>query len=229
MTPIVQGVWMKASHPGKEVMSDAMRSLEITDGVVQTALYDVVEPPAPLTEMATNVGRLDVHVTPVANALALIEFSSLRACVAAEQAVRARTEGQLGEAAIALKAIFAKVSSVSGEQNRSYDRFAPVIQLGQFNMPTLELEFGLAEWYEVHRLEPFTHLVGGVRAHRFASICGPTKFGILYEYASVEAHLSFLDSLETRAHDPNDVMGGIVPRTIHLPISPTIGHRCSRA
>ena len=159
-------------------------------------------------------------------ALVLTEWDSVRAAVAAEKEVRGLPAEREGDGrSIVNRSLFIKSSPVVGKHDAEYDTFGPNIQLGQFNMPDAESEFALAEWYEVHRLEPFTHLDGSIRASRLSGIAGPTKFGVIYEFTSFDAHQGFLHGIEARSHDKNDVMGGIVPLTIHSWLSPAWGQR----
>ena len=226
MTPIIRGVWIASPAGTDDLSVQDVKTLEGIDGVTRAAVYEVLEPDENFKRMLNDVGHLDETPTTRPTALILTEWDSLRACVAAEHELRGLPAEREGEGrSIVNRSVFAKISTVSGKHDAEYEEFGPNIQLGQFNMPDPESEFKLAEWYEVHRLEPFTHLDGSIRACRFSSICGPTKFGVLYEYVSREAHQEFLAGIETRAHDLNDPMGGIVPLTIHSWLSPAWGQR----
>jgi hypothetical protein len=117
-------------------------------------------------------------------------------------------------------------SAVAGVRDAEFPELGPIIQLGQFNMPDAADEWDLALWYEDQRLAPFATMAGGIRARRLAGVCGPTKFGVLYEFDTRETHRdAFVAVLEERAHRDDDEMGGVVRRTLHTAVSPSVGRR----
>ena len=226
MTSIIRGVWIASPAGTGDLSAADVKALEGIDGVVQAAVYEVIPPDDHFSSMLDNVGHLVEEKRDPPTALVLTEWDSLRASVAAEKELRALpVEREGGGRSVVNRALFIKTSPVIGKHDAEYDTFGPNIQLGQFNMPDSESEFALAEWYEVHRLEPFTHLDGSIRASRLSVIAGPTKFGVIYEFTSHEAHQGFLHGIEARSHDPNDEMGGIVPLTVHSWLSPAWGQR----
>lgn len=227
MTSIIRGVWIASEAGTGDLSEDDVASLNAVDGVTRAAVYELI----PRTEeekerSRTRVDHLDEVPGRQPTALVLTEWDSLRSCVHAEEALRELPVEREGVGRnVVNRSVLARVSSVFGKHDSEYPGFGPNIQLGQFNMPTQDAEFDLAVWYEDQRLEPFSHLDGVIRASRLSSIVGPTKFGVLYELVSREAHLAFIADLEERAHDPSDVMGGVVRVTIHSWLSPAMAQR----
>ena len=225
MASIIRGVWIASPAGTGDLSADDVKALEAIDGVVQAAVYEVIPPDehfaACSTTSATSTRRRATAHGPRAHRVGLGAGGRGRGEGGAGAARGAEGDGR----SIVNRSLFIKSSPVLGKLDAEYDSFGPNIQLGQFNMPDAESEFALAEWYEVHRLEPFTHLDGSIRASRLSGIAGPTKFGVIYEFDSFEAHQGFLHGIEARSHDENDVMGGIVPLTIHSWLSPAWGQR----
>jgi hypothetical protein len=227
MASIIRGVWVASAAGTGDLSADDVASLRAIEGVNRAAVYEVIpRTPEEKEKSQTRVDHLDEVPGPQPTALILTEWDSLRPCVHAEEALRKLPVEREGAGrSVVNRSVFARVSSVFGQHDADYPDFGPNIQLGQFNMPTQDAEFELSVWYEDHRLEPFSHLDGVIRASRLASIVGPTKFGVLYELISREAHLAFIANLEERAHDPNDEMGRVVRRTIHSWLSPAFAQR----
>ena len=227
MASIIRGVWIASAAGTGDLSAEDVASLTAVDGVTRAAVYELIpRTPEEQERSRTRVDHLDEVPGAQPTALVLTEWETLRSCVHAEDALRKLPVEREGAGrTVVNRSVLARVSSVFGKHDSEYPDLGPNIQLGQFNMPTQDSEFELSVWYEDHRLEPFSHLDGVIRASRLASIVGPTKFGVLYELVSREAHLAFIANLEERAHDPNDVMGRVVRRTIHSWLSPAFAQR----
>jgi hypothetical protein len=92
------------------------------------------------------------------------------------------------------------------------------VQLGTFNMHSIEDETEVDAWYTKHRLPMMRDVEGCVGARKLVSIAGWAKHGILYEFTGVEnpnGHFS----------DPNPWSGTVIRKLEHAPHSPTLGTR----
>ena len=78
----------------------------------------------------------------------------------------------------------------------------PVIQMGAFNMQTIDDEFELAAWYAQDRLMAIAGMRGAIGARKMVSIAGWAKHSVLYEFISHEARdKEFIKGLEGQAKD----------------------------
>ena len=91
----------------------------------------------------------------------------------------------------------------------------PALQLGLYSMDSPESERYLAWWYHHRRFVPFKSFEGGIRARWFAVVWGETKYCILYEFVTRQAHSEFIAKVESLAHDKSHVTGDLIPHTIH--------------
>ena len=109
----------------------------------------------------------------------------------------------------------------------------PAIQFGLFDMRSEDDRWNVNEWYRTRRLVPVRRLPGAIRARRYVSVAGgPAKFGILYEFVSLEARIEHFEPMNARDHEldapapgPDGVVTPrlIADRTVHPPMSPSIG------
>jgi hypothetical protein len=109
----------------------------------------------------------------------------------------------------------------------------PAIQFGLFDMRSEDDEWEVNEWYRTRRLVSVSTLPGAIRARRYVSVAGgPAKFGILYEFVSLEARIEYFEPMNARDHEldaPAPGSDGVVnprliaDRTMHPPMSPSIG------
>ena len=120
-------------------------------------------------------------------------------------------------------ALYREVSVTLGRATMRLTGFAPAIQLGTFDMESVEDERAISEWYRESRMPAFARIPGGIRARRLVSVWGLAKLGVLYEFVSLEARLEYFERLEGRAHDPGQPTAA--SRTIHPAFSPSIGER----
>jgi hypothetical protein len=109
----------------------------------------------------------------------------------------------------------------------------PAIQFGLFDMRSEDDEWEVNEWYRTRRLVSISTLPGAIRARRYVSVAGgPARFGILYEFVSLEARIEHFEPMNARDHEldaPAPGSDGVVnprliaDRTVHPPMSPSIG------
>lgn len=95
----------------------------------------------------------------------------------------------------------------------------PAIQIGTFNVNSLENEEELSSWYAQVRLPRLKKMEGCVGARLLISVSGWPKHGIMYEWTSVESLMKNF-STETIERSRNAVKS-----LIHSPGSPTLGNR----
>lgn len=125
--------------------------------------------------------------------------------------------------------ITAEVARRDGpEANRREGEFAPTacIQLGTFNIESIEAENEMLAWYADWRLPALGKLPGCVAIRELVSVSGWAKHGILYEFVSREARDAHFPKLK----DIYPAEGGVwspkaVVKLMHAPDSPVIGTR----
>ena len=101
----------------------------------------------------------------------------------------------------------------------------PFIQLGHFNVRSLEEEFDLCAWYAEYRLPTIASMPGAIAARKLVTVAGWVKHVILYEFVSAEAHhTNFMDH-EILAFTDGEWTNRVVKYTSHAPGSPSIGER----
>jgi hypothetical protein len=102
----------------------------------------------------------------------------------------------------------------------------PVIQMGGFNMKTIDDELELAAWYAQDRLMAMAGMPGCIGARKMVSIAGWAKHSVLYEFISHEARdKEFLKGLEGKTPENQEWSVRVINSTIHGPGSPSIAQR----
>lgn len=102
----------------------------------------------------------------------------------------------------------------------------PVIQMGAFNMQTIDDEFELAAWYAQDRLMAIAGMRGAIGARKMVSIAGWAKHSVLYEFISHEARdKEFIKGLEGQAPEDQEWSVSVINSTVHGPGSPSIAQR----
>ena len=102
---------------------------------------------------------------------------------------------------------------------------APFIQLGHFQVPTVEQEIDLSSWYANYRLPTITAMRGAVAARKMVTVAGWAKHVILYEFVSREAHEEHFMGHESLAFNDGEWTNRVVRYTQHAPGSPSIAAR----
>ena len=100
-----------------------------------------------------------------------------------------------------------------------------VIQLGNYNAASPEVEDDLGAWYSQERLPLLAKLPGCIGARKMLASVGEYKHAILHEFASLESREEHFSAHEAQARDPNTWMGRVRPQLTHAPRSPAIGSR----
>ena len=96
---------------------------------------------------------------------------------------------------------------------------AKAIQMGSYNMTSVENEIEIGKWYAQIRLPFVSEVKGAIRARKMVSTVGWAKHSVLYEFTSHEDRRNNI----VREFDPFSKK--TIGETIHAPGSPSIGHR----
>ncbi len=102
---------------------------------------------------------------------------------------------------------------------------APVIQLGNYNAPSPQVEDDLGGWYAQERFPLLAKLPGCVGARKLLAGVGLYKHAILHEFTSLEMRERHFAPHEAQRDDPDTWMGRVVPKLMHAPYSPAVGVR----
>jgi hypothetical protein len=102
---------------------------------------------------------------------------------------------------------------------------APVIQIGNYNAPSPQVEDDLGGWYAQERFPLLAKLPGCVGARKLLASVGLYKHAILHEFTSLEMREQHFAAHEAQRDDPDTWMGRVVPQLQHAPYSPAVGIR----
>jgi hypothetical protein len=205
------------SEVNSEIISDHMEALSRVAGVGRTAVYRLV-PLDPLhQQLKGNLRVIPAEGSrPVPRLLVLSELQSMRLAVDAEDTIRTLPLEQSDKATTVVgRQVVSEISREEGVHASEYKDFAPAIQLGLYSMDSPESERYLAWWYHHRRFVPFKSFEGGIRARWFAVVWGATKYCVMYELVTRQAHSDFIAKVESLAHDKSHVTGDLIPHTIH--------------
>jgi hypothetical protein len=198
-------------------------------GVVQAGGYSVVSGGEAMKELAEGLHRLDMgpefHYTPPSYFL-VTEIETLEDAFRLEPRFAALSElaPRVG-LRVLLRALYAPISYVAGPEDHEDRTLSPVVQCGTFSVVAPDDEWDLLDWYEVHKMARFREIPGGVRARRLVSVAGPTKFGVIYEFGTLEDRERRFEGEEALGLDTSHPYGRMVERIRHAPMSPTVGER----
>jgi hypothetical protein len=223
-TQIVRLAWIGNRGDDTEVdgelISSHLNALSHVPGVGRTAAYRLV-PLDPLHQRLRGNLRLITSDGSAAKPrlLVLSELQSMRHAVDAEDQIRALPLERDDHATTVVgRQVVAEISREAGVHDSEYKEFAPAIQVGLYSMDSPESERHLAWWYHHRRFAPFHSLDGGIRARWFAVVWGSTKYCVMYEFVTRDAHSEFIAKVESLAHDKSHVTGDLIPHTIHDPV-----------
>jgi hypothetical protein len=101
----------------------------------------------------------------------------------------------------------------------------PVIQMGNYNAASPEVEDDLGAWYAQERLPLLAKLPGCIGARKMLATVGACKHAILHEFLSLELRERHFGPHEADARKPETWMGRIRPKLDHAPWSPAVGVR----
>jgi len=101
----------------------------------------------------------------------------------------------------------------------------PVIQMGNFNAASHEIEAEIGAWYAQHRLPFMAGMPGCIGARKLLAAAGWGKHSILYEFVSLEQREARFVAHEEQVHDAKSWTARILPQLRHAPCSPAVGRR----
>lgn len=193
-----------------------------------TATYRLTGGGETMAELARRVARLDLDpALRECRFAVLTELDDVGTALGvhgARQAVTTVLEDL--RAAGSYQALFIESERTPGTEPIGDGTFGGAIQLGTFSMKDEEGDWAVADWYDSLRLPSIEEMPGTHRARRLFSVCGAPKFGILYEFTSLETRERYFERAhEKHALDNAHPTGKIVERTIHAPMSPSVGER----
>ena len=235
MTALLHAAWFH-DHGGDEEALD--RSLEeylllldSTGDVRRRGAY-TIDPGGPdMQWVKSTVAHLDDHPaeTTEPQALVIAEVGSMPTALDLSR--------QLGTAdgpeekdpqpfGVFSQALFHEIAYVPGPQEDPKGDLGAAVQLGTFSVKTVPDQWRLSEWYEYTRHPEVSAIPGAIRTRRYVSVCGVAKFGILYEFTSLEARLEgFERPMEGRFQDDSHPTSQLGTYTVHAPGAPYIGVR----
>lgn len=113
---------------------------------------------------------------------------------------------------------------IAGPEEDGSGDLGPVIQTGTFEMLDPADDWDVLEWYRDTKFPPIPSTGGAIRARTLLAAAGATKFGVLYEFDSLESRqTNFEEVQEALALDDSTPTGQIVKRLRHAPMSPSVG------
>lgn len=146
-----------------------------------------------------------------------------------EQEAPARVREMLALRKGVRTSIFTEETRVNGPAIRERPQGTtpgPAIQMGSFQVRSIEEEFDLGCWYAQYRLPHMAQMPGSIASRKLMCVAGWAKHAVMYEFTSLEARLAnFEQPHESHALDPKEWTGRIARYTIHTPGSPTVGLR----
>lgn len=230
MIDVLHAAWLVTDEglSRDDVVDEYLRLVADVEGVSSSAVYSVLGGGEKMNEVAATLARLDFSRLrshrPVA--VALSSLSSLKGLP--ELAKLFGTTGEVDPAIeasryVAAQAVYKLAGAVDGPSAANAPAWAPAVQFGALNTESVASEWLLSDWYENVRF-PECQLTGGAyRASRYVSICGPTKFAVLYEFESLAARLAHFEGHEARGLDREHPSSRVRDVVVHLPGAPYIG------
>ena len=236
-SPYLYATWLSApsDEDTAKVAADFVAALGSTPGVVQTAAYRLTVGGPAMQKLAGVVKRIDDErfVAAAPRAVVLAELDSLATSAEVGDRFGARDDAPEPDpvaASIAWQVLFHELSYVSGPEESSDPSFGPAIQLGALNVDSLQAEWELNQWYERVRLPAVATMPGQIRTRRYVSIAGPPRYGVLYEFLSLDARIKgFEEREESHGLDRSHPTSKLMDYTVHAPGAPFIGERLEPA
>jgi len=232
-SPYLYATWLSApsDEDTPEVAADFVAAIRKTPGVVQTAAYRLTVGGPAMQKLAGVVKRIDdpdfVAAAPRAVVLAELDSLATGAVVGDRFGTRKDAPGpDPVSASIAWQVLFHELSYVSGPEESSDPSFGPAIQLGALDVDSLDAEWELNQWYERIRLPAVANMPGQIRTRRYVSVAGPPRYGVLYEFLSLDARIKgFEEKEESSGLDRSHPTSKLMDYTVHAPGAPFIGER----
>lgn len=226
MTPHLYAAWLSDDVAVHEYV-DVLDSIP---GVLRRAVYQPDAGGPAIQEFGRLVSRIEDHpITepPAAFVLAELETIATSVAVGAQFGAPSSASGAAPVARYVMdQVIMHETTIVPGPEHVNYPDFGPAVQFGVLNVKSVDTEWHFNEWYERVRFPGVVSNEGQIRTRRFVTLAGRAKFGILYEFESLEARLTgFEEPHEARTLDPEHPTSQLRAYTVHAPYAPYIGKR----
>lgn len=212
---------------GDDVQEQAIvRLLQDRSAIGESAGYRLNDGGRDMQALAARLARLDLGSERKPTWLVLTSLADLKSAMEVERDLRSAEEALAPDITVVSRALYRQITGRPGPLAETTTGFGPAIQFGTFSMQSPEDEWDLADWYETLRLPEFSRVNGAIRVRRYVSVAGPAKFAVLYEFDSLQSRLDHFERpMEAHALNDDHPTGRIVARTIHAPMSPSIGQR----
>jgi hypothetical protein len=191
MNPVLYAAWLSPSADGTDNPRGGrfVEALKAVGGVGDTGLYRVTAGGDALKQLSGRLNRIDNSALSEGHPaeFVLAELESLDVAVDVGHAFGASSGEPAPEYGLLEQILLYQISYVSGPADVAGGGLSPAVQFGVFNVKEVVNEWQLHENYERHRLKAVASVDGQVRTRRYISVAGFAKYGILYEYQSLEA------------------------------------------
>jgi hypothetical protein len=124
--------------------------------------------------------------------------------------------------------IMAEVARRDGpevERSDGKPGLSPCVQIGTFNIGSMEDENEMLAWYADWRFDALGKLPGCVRIRQLVSVSGWAKHGVLYEFISRQERDAHFPHLRKMYPAEGAWSDRATPKLLHAPASPVV---CSR-
>jgi hypothetical protein len=217
MRPFLYVAWLLAGEDaGADAVDTFVGAVRASGGAGAVGAYRLLPRTPVMQSINDRLDHVDVEAYPLPDTVVLAELDSLDAALDLDAHVRSTS------AAVVVRGVYREVVAMTGTEAPPAEGYAPVIQLGAFNMRSAEDEWAVTEWYRSRRLPSFCASPGSIRVRRFVSVCGgPAKLAVLYEFTSLSERAEHFEALELVDHD--EARPSAATRTVHAPMSPSVG------
>lgn len=226
MTPYLHIGWL----PDESLVDEYLQAVKSVPGVLETAAYRREERSEDMRELGASLARLDnarMLETP-AQAWVLIELDSLAAAASIGELLGLPEGSESHPIAehVLNQSIMHEINRIEGPEDGCGRSFAPAHQFGVLSVNSLDAEWQLHLWYERLRLIEVATIPGMIRTRRYSVVAGQAKWGILYEFPSIQARLDGFEALtESKVLDDSHPNAALRRYTVHTPGAPFIGSR----
>lgn len=226
-SPVLRATWF-ASGDSQTAPDELARYLSLVNelSVNACALYRIDQGGPEMSRIASSLSRLDAPAGQQApDWMVLTQFPSFDDAMAAEEELvsTAVESSRVDGIRLQARAAFIQLTEAA-KPEADPAQFAPAVQFGTFSMQSPADEWAISNWYLYHRIPEFMKLRSAIRVRRYASVAGQPKYGILYEFTSLEDRVAeFEIPMESLVREAGNPSQEIISRTIHTSSSPTVG------
>lgn len=233
MPSLLHAVWFH-DHENDAAALDAsiegyLKLLDSAGDVARRGAYSVVPGGPDIQWVKSTVAHLDDHpaesTDPAAFVIAEVGSMPTALDLARQLGTADGPEDKdVAPYGVFSQALFHEIAYVPGPEEDEGGDLGAAVQLGTFGVKTVRDQWRLSEWYEYTRHPEVATIPGTIRTRRYVSVCARAKFGILYEFTSLEARLEgFERPMEGRFQDASHPTAQLGTYTVHAPGAPYIG------